>query len=78
MRYASGQQGEKWAAVNKRKQQQQQQQQQQKQTGIQATNFFVGQYEISLIKGKFVFLVLQINDKEMYKKVYYTCKVVFC
>ena len=26
MRYASGQQGEKWAAVNKRKQQQQQQQ----------------------------------------------------
>ena len=42
----------------------------------QATNFFVSQYDISFIKRvtrKFHVLVLQINDKEMYKKVYCTC-----
>ena len=47
-----------------------------KQTGIQATNFFMSQYDISFIKRvtrKFHVLVLQINDKEMYKKVYCTC-----
>ena len=52
-----------------------------KQTGIQATNFFVSQYDISFIKRvtrKFHVLVLQINDKEMYKKKYCTCNVVFC
>ena len=52
-----------------------------KQTGIQATNFFVSQYDISFIKRvtrKFHVLVLQISDKEMYEKVYCSCKVVFC
>ena len=43
-----------------------------KQTGIQAINFFVGQYEISLIKGKFrVFSLANQRQGNVQKSVLY-------
>ena len=69
MRNTGGQQGEKWAAVKK------------KRTGAQATKFLVITEDNSskkwCVTKEFHVLVVQNNRKEMYKKVRRTCKFVF-